>query len=139
MADAEDLREAAAALIRKRRNRARTEWHKLQLRGYDSLEELQQATDELYVPATWAGRIGGRCTVFPEERNIAKDDLVPSRKVSVRANTWLIESAASVTSPVDQQILRRPVSVPSSKADYCRFARHSFLSQMRTLKTTLTA
>jgi hypothetical protein len=33
-----------------------------------------------------------------------------------------IESAASVTSPLDQQILRRPVFVPSSRTDYCRFA-----------------
>ena len=60
MADAEDVREAAAALIRKRRNRARQEWHKLQWGGYDSLEELQQETEELNLPATWAGRIGGR-------------------------------------------------------------------------------
>jgi hypothetical protein len=29
-----------------------------------------------------------------------------------------------VTSPLDQQILRRPVLVPSSEADYCRFDRH---------------
>src|ERR1035437_9619440 len=34
-----------------------------------------------------------------------------------------IESAASVTSPLDQQILRRQVFVPSSRADYCRLAR----------------
>ena len=30
-----------------------------------------------------------------------------------------------MTSPLDQQILRRPVLVPSSRADNYRFARHS--------------
>jgi hypothetical protein len=44
--------------------------------------------------------------------------LVGHWKVSVRANTWLTDdSAASVTAPLDQQILKRPVFVPSSSAD----------------------
>jgi len=37
------------------------------------------------------------------------------------------ESAASVTSPLDQQNLRRPIFVPSFRADYCRFPHHSGL------------
>jgi hypothetical protein len=32
-----------------------------------------------------------------------------------------------VTSPLDQQILRRQVFVPSSRADYCRLARHPLI------------
>ena len=80
MADAEDVREAAAALIRKRRNRALRMWVELQWGGYDSLEELQQETEELNVPATWAGRIGGRCTVLPGMENVTAGDLPPSRK-----------------------------------------------------------
>jgi len=80
MADAEDLREAAAALIRKRRNRARQKWQKLQWEGYDSLEEVQQVTEELNVPATWAGKIGGRCKVLPGMENVTTEDLLPSRK-----------------------------------------------------------
>jgi hypothetical protein len=82
MADLEDIREAAAALIRKRRNRARQEWHELQWRGYGyhSLEELLREIEELNVPSTWAGKIGGRCEVFPGMENVTIDDLPPSRK-----------------------------------------------------------
>lgn len=80
MADPEDVREAAAALIRKRQNRARKEWHQLQWKGYESLEELQQVVESYYMPETWAGNIGGRCKVLPGEENITADDLVPSRK-----------------------------------------------------------
>jgi hypothetical protein len=96
MADAEDLREAAAALIRKRLNRARQEWHKLQLRGYDSLEELQEVIERLNMPATWAGMIGGRMP--PEEQNVTLDDLVPSRKA---VNTMIQN-----LSPEDRQPLK---------------------------------
>jgi len=80
MADLEDVREAAAALIRKRRNRARQEWHQLQWEGYDSLEELQQETEKFNVPETWAGKIGGRHKVLPGMENVTTDDLLPSRK-----------------------------------------------------------
>jgi hypothetical protein len=80
MADAEDVREAAAALIRKRRSRAREMWHNLQWEGYDSLEELQQETEELNVPTTWAGKIGGRSKVLPGMENVTTDDLPLSRK-----------------------------------------------------------
>src|SRR6266446_597475 len=80
MADPEDVREAAAALIRKQRNRARRDWHELQRGGYDSLEELQQETEELNVPATWAGKIGGRRKVLPGMENVTKEDLPLSRK-----------------------------------------------------------
>ena len=48
----------------------------------------------------------------------------PELSVCVRANTWLtLNPQPSVTSPLDQQILRRPVFVPSSRADYRRLAR----------------
>jgi len=80
MVEPEDIREAAAALIRKRRNRARKEWHELQWGGYDSLEELQRDTEEFHVPDTWAGKIGGRCKVLPGMENVTTDDLMPSRK-----------------------------------------------------------
>jgi hypothetical protein len=80
MADLEDLREEAAALPRKQRSRARQAWHKLQWGGYDSLGEVQHETEELKVPATWAGIIGGRRKVLPGMENITKDDLPPSRK-----------------------------------------------------------
>jgi len=80
MADLEDVREAKAALIRKQRNRARQDWHELQWGGYDSLEELQKEIEELNVPDTWAGKIGGRCKVLPGMENVTTDDLMPSRK-----------------------------------------------------------
>jgi hypothetical protein len=80
MADLEDVREAAAARIRKQRNRARQDWHKLQWGGYDSLEEVEQETEELKVPATWGGIIGGRRKVLQGMENLTKDDLPPSRK-----------------------------------------------------------
>jgi len=80
MADQEDVREAKAAGIRKKRNRARKEWHKLQWEGCDSLEELQRETKELNVPDTWAGKIGGRCNVLPGMENVTRDDLLPSKK-----------------------------------------------------------
>jgi hypothetical protein len=44
--------------------------------------------------------------------------------VSEQTHGW-IESAASVTSPLDQQILRRPVLVRSSRADCYRLARQN--------------
>ena len=46
--------------------------------------------------------------------------------VSVRANTRLTDSpASSVTSRLDQQILRPPVFVPPFTADYCRLEQAS--------------
>jgi len=80
MADLEDVREEAAALPRKKRSRARQKWHKLQWGGYDSLEELQRETEELNVPATWAGKIGGRSKVSQGMENVTIADLPLSRK-----------------------------------------------------------
>ena len=98
MADAEDLREAAAALIRKRRNRARQKWQKLQWGGCDSIEELQQVTEELNVPVTWAGKIGGRCKVSPEMDNVTTEDLLPSRKA--------VNAMIQNLSPEDKEALK---------------------------------
>jgi hypothetical protein len=96
MADAEDIREANAALPRKQRSRARQMWHKLQLRGYDSLEELHRVVEDLYMPATWAGRIGGRS--LPDEPNVTREDLLPSKKA--------VETMIKNLSPEDKEPLR---------------------------------
>jgi hypothetical protein len=82
MVEQEDVREAAAALIRKRRGRARELWHRLQSDGCESLAELLQTIDGLNVVTTWAGRIGGRCKPSPGDENVTVDDLVPSRKAA---------------------------------------------------------
>ena len=96
MADAEDIREANAALPRKQRSRARQMWHKVQLIGYDSLEELQRVVQDFYVPGTWAGRIGGRS--LPDEPNVTKKDLLPSKKA--------VETMIKNLSPEDKEPLK---------------------------------
>jgi hypothetical protein len=98
MVEQEDVREAAAALIRKRRGRAREMWHRLQRNGCDSLAELLQTIEDSNVVTTWAGRIGGRCREFPGEENVTTHDLLPSRK----AATTMIQNLT----PKDQEPLK---------------------------------
>jgi len=45
------------------------------------------------------------------------------RKCQSKHTVDRLNPQPSVTSPLDQQILRRPVFVPSFRADYYRFAR----------------
>jgi hypothetical protein len=128
MADQEDVREAAAALIRKRRNRARQEWLKLHWGGYDSLEELQQATEELNVPETWAGKIGGRCKVLQGMENVTTDDLPMSRKA---VNTMIQNLAPQDREPLKidryQQFLEGEAQ---ALFDYLQ-VRQDYLAQVR--------
>jgi hypothetical protein len=79
-------------------NRARQEWHRLQWGGYDSLEELQQETEESNLPPTWAGKIGGRCKVLPLMENVTTDDLPPSRKA--------VDTMIQNLSPEDKEPLK---------------------------------
>jgi hypothetical protein len=72
---------SAATTNRKRRQRARELWRRLQYEGWESLEELQHDVTELNVPETWQGIIGGRCRLQNGMENVTADDLPPSGRV----------------------------------------------------------
>ena len=54
-------------------------WRQLQYEGIESLEELQHVAEELKVPKSWQGMIGGCSKAQPGTEDVTADDLWPSR------------------------------------------------------------